>query len=116
MKNLVLNYYMDLFSAETAPERYEMKLGRFPPLRIDQHLELEKDYTTEEIWEALKRMGPLKAPGLDGFPALFFQRTWHTTRPALVDFVKKTLERSEVCPKANESLLVLIPKEENPLQ
>lgn len=33
---------------------------------------------------------------------------------ALFDFVKKMLEKAELLPGSNESLLVLIPKEEKP--
>jgi hypothetical protein len=30
----------------------------------------------EEIYAALNQMAPLKSPGLDGFPAYFFQQNW----------------------------------------
>ncbi|KAH1074832.1 hypothetical protein J1N35_027160 [Gossypium stocksii] len=30
-------------------------------------------FTNEEIWIVVKSMAPLKAPGIDGFPALFYQ-------------------------------------------
>ena len=33
-------------------------------------------YSEVEIYEALKLMHPNKAPGLDGFTALFFQQYW----------------------------------------
>lgn len=33
-------------------------------------------YTEEEIWVALKGMGPIKAPRDDGF-LIFFQQYWH---------------------------------------
>jgi hypothetical protein len=39
-----------------------------------------KDFSTEEIGDALFQMGPLKAPGPDGFPACFFQRNWEVMR------------------------------------
>lgn len=62
--------------------------------------------------EPLGGIGPLKAPGLDGFPASFFQKTWGVTRPALVCFVKQVLEKREMPSEINESLMVLIPKED----
>lgn len=34
---------------------------------------LLKQYTSEDVVAALKDMGPTKAPGMDGFPTLFFQ-------------------------------------------
>ena len=40
----------------------------------DMNDRLCKDFTEEEIGDALFQIGPLKAPGPDGFPARFFQR------------------------------------------
>ena len=38
----------------------------------DMNDRLCKDFTEEEIGDALFQIGPLKAPGPDGFPAHFF--------------------------------------------
>jgi hypothetical protein len=37
---------------------------------------LNRDYTNDEIKKALFQMGPTKATGSDGFPALFYQNHW----------------------------------------
>ena len=34
------------------------------------------EFSEKEISDALFQIGPLKAPGPDGFPARFFQRNW----------------------------------------
>lgn len=67
--------------------------GRFPPLNEDQRRELELEYSYDEVWRALKGVGPLKAPAPDGFPTAFFQRTLGTTCHTLVHFVKQALEQ-----------------------
>jgi hypothetical protein len=38
--------------------------------------DLMKEFTEKEISDGLFQIGPLKAPGPDGFPARFFQRNW----------------------------------------
>lgn len=38
--------------------------------------ELEKEFTEKAISDALFQIGPLKAPGPDGFHARFYQRNW----------------------------------------
>ncbi|KAG8484824.1 hypothetical protein CXB51_021840 [Gossypium anomalum] len=41
---------------------------------------LTESYKEEEIKEALNSIGVTKAPGPDGFPAIFFQKYWHIVR------------------------------------
>ena len=48
---------------------------------------LTKDFTEKEVGDALFQIGPLKAPGLDGFPARFFQRNWSTVGQDVVNAV-----------------------------
>ncbi|XP_071676941.1 uncharacterized protein [Lolium perenne] len=42
----------------------------------DMNTKLCKDFSVKEISDALFQIGPLKAPGPDGFPARFYQRNW----------------------------------------
>ncbi|MBA0868085.1 hypothetical protein Goshw_008609, partial [Gossypium schwendimanii] len=46
---------------------------------IDENMNqlLIKKYKEEEIVEVLNSIGPIKAFGPDGFPAIFFQKFWH---------------------------------------
>lgn len=48
------------------------------PRRVDDHMNeaLTKPFSENEISDALFQIGPMKAPGPDGFPARFFQKNW----------------------------------------
>lgn len=61
-------------------------------------------------WE----MGSLKAQNLDGYPPVFFKRTWDILGPAVHDFAEGVLTGKEVLMEAAEALLVLIAKEAKP--
>jgi hypothetical protein len=45
-----------------------------PKISDGMNDELCKEFTVEEISNTLFQIGPLKAPGLDGFPVRFFQK------------------------------------------
>ncbi|MBA0824001.1 hypothetical protein Goarm_020691, partial [Gossypium armourianum] len=45
--------------------------------------ELLKPFTEEEIGHVVKMMAPLKSPGIDGFPVMFYQRYWHIVGPEI---------------------------------
>jgi hypothetical protein len=74
MGQMATNYFKDLFAAEenlvTDPvlELFEEKITP------DMNDQLCMDFSDKEISYALFQIGPLKAPGPDGFPACFFQR------------------------------------------
>ena len=53
----------------------------------EQNLSLKRIQTLEEIRETLFQMQDLKAPGLDGFPALFYKEFW----PTVGDVVTKVI-------------------------
>ena len=42
----------------------------------EMNAELVKEFTALEVKEALNQMAPLKAPGSDGMPPLFYQHFW----------------------------------------
>lgn len=43
----------------------------------DMNASLVKTFTHQEVVLALKQMSPLKAPGPDGLPPIFFQHYWN---------------------------------------
>ncbi|KAA3489694.1 reverse transcriptase [Gossypium australe] len=64
---------------------------------------------TKEVFAALKEMGPTKAPGPDGFPALFFQRG------DIANFCLGILNDDQSFGQLNLRNIMLIPKFKNPV-
>ena len=51
---------------------------------------------TKEVFDALKSMAPLKAPGPDDFHAFFFQKYWELVGNKVYDFVLGVLRGGEI--------------------
>lgn len=71
-------------------------------------------FTEEEVWRAFKDMGPVKAPGIDRFPALFYQRFWHIVGKDVSSFYLDVLNSFKNFDQLNRTNIVLIPKIPNP--
>jgi hypothetical protein len=76
--------------------------------------DLCKPYTDEEIGAALFQMGPTKAPGPDGFPALFYQTHWDFFMEEICNAVRDFIVGGEVPEGFCDSIIVLIPKVTKP--
>ncbi|KAA3460632.1 Retrovirus-related Pol polyprotein LINE-1 [Gossypium australe] len=63
---------------------------------------------------AIFDMAPLKAPGSDGYHALFFQSQWGILGNDVCQWVKGFFEGRPIEAKLNNTLIVLIPKKESP--
>jgi hypothetical protein len=76
--------------------------------------DLCKEFSEEEISNALFQIGPLKAPGADGFPSRFFQRNWATLKEDVIRAVKEFFATRNMPDGVNDTIIVLIPKAQNP--
>lgn len=56
---------------------------------------VDDDFTIDEVDKALFSMGARKAPGPDGFHALFFQKNWNVVGPGVREECLGVLNRSE---------------------
>ncbi|KAL9671188.1 hypothetical protein QQ045_008754 [Rhodiola kirilowii] len=70
--------------------------------------------TATEVQAAIFQMSPMKAPGPDGFHALFYQNFWHTIKDTVISKVLKVFEEGKMEEGMNDTLIVLIPKSKRP--
>ncbi|CAM8933405.1 unnamed protein product [Rhodiola kirilowii] len=76
---------------------------------------LASPFTAVEVQSAVFQMGATKAPGPDGFSALFFQENWDIVKREVVDHTLRFLnEGGELEEGMNDTLITLIPKTQNP--
>ncbi|KAA3475771.1 reverse transcriptase like protein [Gossypium australe] len=113
LKNMVVDYFQKLFTPEREMRPNTIR-GGFPELLEREKEALSRDFTIEDIRSALFQMHPNKAPGPDGFHALFFQRFWDTVREAVCGFLLPILNGDASPEEVNGTLITLIPKTEDP--
>jgi hypothetical protein len=114
IKGRVGNYYSGLFSSEPCDRMSEV-LDSIPGKVTDEmNVDLCKPYTNEEIKQALFQMGPTKAPGPDGFPALFYQTHWDLVEEDICTAVRGFLAGEAIPEGFCDSVIVLIPKVTHP--
>ncbi|KAA3470173.1 reverse transcriptase [Gossypium australe] len=75
---------------------------------------LNKDFTNAEILAAFNQMDPRKASGVNGLPGSFIKEHWQTVGADVSRLCHETLRDVKDIYKINETLLVMIPKIENP--
>ena len=71
---------------------------------------LTREFTSPEVKTALNQMYPLKSPGPDGMPPLFFPHFWPTIGNVVTKTVLDFLNLGIYPPNFNDTHIVLIPK------
>lgn len=79
-----------------------------------QQLRLIDPITKEEVYRALMSIDDQRAPGCDGFNALFFKRAWPIIRKNVTNAVLQFFEDGELYKAINCTTITLIPKVLNP--
>ncbi|KAK9019080.1 hypothetical protein V6N11_034119 [Hibiscus sabdariffa] len=66
---------------------------------------LLEPFRKEEVWKVVKCMAPMKATGIDGFPALFYQTYWHIVGNDVVDFCPSILNEGHAAVESIEHVM-----------
>ncbi|KAK2640685.1 hypothetical protein Ddye_028480 [Dipteronia dyeriana] len=71
---------------------------------------LDTNFMVDEVRPAIFDMHPTKAPGLDGLPALFYQKHWHIVGENVTKACLGVLNDGQRLEHINGMLITLIPK------
>ena len=109
-----LDYYQELFSSSN-PEVLVGDLDSVPQaVTMEMNEALTEEFQAWEVENALKQMAPLKAPGPDGMPPLFYQNFWELVRGDVIHDVLIFLNSGTLPNSLNHTFITLIPKTKNP--
>lgn len=111
---VVVAFQKNLYITELTGSVIRCPSGCFPTVEPNLLGQLDREVSMHEVRKALFDMAPLKAPGIDGLHAQFFQSQWNAVVESLVDMVKKGFGSGLVNEYLNKTLIVLIPKFQGP--
>ncbi|KAA3453480.1 reverse transcriptase [Gossypium australe] len=108
------SYFENLFTSEGVADPKKVLEGIESCISQEVNDVLISPFKEDEVYAALKGMRPLKAPGSDGFPALFFQKYWHIVGKEVLEYCLGILNDGKEIEAANMTDIVLIPKVSQP--
>ncbi|XP_028083502.1 uncharacterized protein LOC114284753 [Camellia sinensis] len=82
----------------------------------DQALLLARPVTDLEIKDVFWSLKPNKAPGLDGYSAGFFKKSWSIVGKEVTQAIRTFFEPGKLLSKVNSTIIALIPKVPNPVR
>lgn len=93
----MIDYYSNLFTSNYPSVEDILKITNLIP-SLNPELfsnHLSSPFSAEEVRKALFDLNPAKAPGPDGFMALFFQNAWDTLGSNISNAVLRVLNNEE---------------------
>ena len=112
-KAMVRDFFISLYSKEHVACLF-LVTGGFTSVNSRCCDFMFNPVTKKDIRQTLFSMGGLKAPGLDGLHALFFQSQWEVVGGSLCELVFKFLHDPTSVKDINQTYISLIPKIDHP--
>lgn len=116
MEGLVDEYFRGLFRSSNPNDGdIEAMLHTVVPrLTMEDTDLLSQPFTEQEVKDAISSMSPLKSPGPDGYPALFYHKYWNILGSSVVSCILNFLNNHSLPADLNYTFIVLIPKVKKP--
>ena len=114
IKSYAVGFFTRLYTKETdCHHNYSCK-GDFPIVEDSQMEKLNQVLSDDEIRQAIFSIQPFKVHGIDGLHVVFYQSQWDVVRDSVCTLVKRGFTGSSLHKEINKTLIVLIPKTDNP--
>ena len=112
--DMVVDFYQELFTSSN-PNNFDTILEQIPQVVTEEmNLELMGEFTALEVEMPLKQMAPLKSPGPDDMPPIFYQNYWSLVGNDVNDAILMYLNTGTFPPSLDHSFITLIPKVKSP--
>ena len=106
-----MNHFTNLFLS-TSPNIEEELLDLFPLVISDEENQVLCSIPTEaEVVKALSSLGSSKAPGPDGFTALFYKKYWLVVRCEVLNCIWDFFLNKNLSSEQNHTFITLVPKQ-----
>ena len=110
ISEVIIAYYQNLFTTSQPDISDEFLEAIKPGVTPQMNSSLIRDFSAIEVKKALDQMYPLKSPGPDGMPPLFYQHFWPVVGDSVVTCVLNFLNNGTTPHNFHETHIVLIPK------
>lgn len=114
MRVMAAQFYAQLFASEGSRDGARVLQHIDDAVTEEMNAKLGAPFTDEEIEVALFQMGPTKAPGPDGLPAMFYQKHWALVKNDVCGAVREFLAGNAAPTGFNDTVIVMIPKVSSP--
>ena len=110
----MVNYFKSLFT--TLEGIVSTSIFDCVPTVIDEEKNesLYREFEASEVATALQQIAPLKAPGSDGMPPLFYQHFWSTVNQDVISSILSWLNSGTIPITLNHTIITLVPKINSP--
>jgi hypothetical protein len=111
---MATDFFKSLYYVDREVDADELLSMLHRSISEDMNQSLCREFSDEEVGDALFQIGPIKAPGPDGLPGRFFQRNWAVMKQEVTTAVKDFFRTGQMAEGINDTVIVLIPKVSNP--
>jgi hypothetical protein len=114
LKGFIANQYQNLFLSHAGGHEEEVLECVQRRVTTEMNESLLAPFTGDEVCCALDSIGDLKAPGADGFLAIFYKQFWQLVGERIKEEVLVFLNGAAMPHEWNDTVIVLIPKVKAP--
>ena len=110
MGKVVERYFEGIFTSSNPSGFEEILDGVLHTVTAEDNVGVASDFHADEVFQALKQMAPLTAPGLDGMSPISYKSFWHIMGNDVIEVVLNALNSGSIPESLNTTYIALIPK------